>query len=40
MLKVKFNNLGSPENELYISEELIDRKLEAFEVLIEVLFFL
>lgn len=39
MLKVKFNNLGSPENELYISEELIDRKLEAFEVLIEVLFF-
>ena len=39
MLKVKFNNLGSPDNELYVSEELLDKKLEAFEVLIEVLFF-
>ena len=39
MLKVKFNNLGSPDNELYVLEESLDKKLKAFEVLIEVLFF-
>ena len=39
MLKVKFNNIGNPAEELYISEETVVSRIAKDEVLIEVLFF-
>ena len=39
MLRVKFNNIGMAYDELYLSEENLNKKIEADEILIEVLFF-